>query len=98
MSECRSIDLLVTAYVDGDIAAGDRRLLESHIDVCPPCRARVRRERAVRDALAAHKAALHAECAPRALHARCAAACREARPPVAPPTSRWRARFAPLAV
>jgi anti-sigma factor RsiW len=97
MSECRSIDALVTAYVDGDITASDRRRVESHVHDCAPCRARVGRERAVRHAFEVHKASLHAECAPRALHARCAAACREARPAVAPRAG-WRSRLAPLAV
>lgn len=99
MSDCRSIDPLVTPYVDGDIAAEDRRLIESHIHACPPCRSRVVRERVVREAVGANKAALRAECAPRTLHARCASACREVtRVPAAPPVVRWRARLGPLAV
>ena len=97
MSDCRSIDALVTPYVDGDIAASDRRIVESHMLTCPPCRTRVGRECAVRAAFAAHRAALHAECAPHALHARCAAVCREARPVDAPAAPRWRARLAPFA-
>jgi anti-sigma factor RsiW len=97
MSDCRSLDALVTPYVDGEIAAGDRRFVESHMLACPPCRARVKRERAVRAVLAAHRAALRVECAPHALHARCAAVCREARPVDAPPAVRWRARLAPFA-
>ena len=60
MSSCRSIDPLVTPYVDGELPAGDRALLEDHLRACPPCQARVGREQSVRDLVSARKAALTA--------------------------------------
>src|SRR5262245_30933296 len=99
MPDCTSIDPFVTPYVDGEIAAGDRQAVEAHIRACPPCRARVVRERAVRDLVEANKPTLHAACAPLALHARCAAARRDApRVPMVTHSLGWRARLRPLAV
>jgi anti-sigma factor RsiW len=77
MPECSSIDTLVTPYVDGELAAPDRRAIEQHLGACPPCRSRVDAERAVRNLLQVRKAALHLGGAPPALHARCAQLARE---------------------
>jgi anti-sigma factor RsiW len=73
MPDCSSIDPLVTAYVDGEIAAADRQAVELHINSCSLCRARVATERAVRDLVGARKSALTSACAPQTLHARCSA-------------------------
>src|SRR5258708_38378611 len=71
MSKCSIIAPLVTPYVDGDLPADDRRLVDEHVDACAPCRGRVRAERAVRDVLAAQRAAIGHDQAPRELRARC---------------------------
>lgn len=96
MLNCWSIDPLVTPYVDGDLAPADRHAVEQHMRGCPPCRARIATEQAVRDLVGVHKRALTADAAPRGLHTKCAAARREAGPPLASAT--WRARLAPLAL
>ena len=71
MSNCASIDPLVTAYVDGEIETADRQVIDDHIQRCPPCRARIVAERAVRKLCRERKAALQANFAPDALRARC---------------------------
>jgi anti-sigma factor RsiW len=100
MPDCATIDPLVTPYIDGEIAAADRAVLERHMRACPPCRARIARERAVRELVGARTQALHAGCASLSLHARCAAAGREAGRALAPPpaAATWRARLAAFAV
>ena len=47
MPDCTSIDPLITPYVDGDIGAPERRLVDEHVRRCPPCYSRVSAERAV---------------------------------------------------
>src|SRR5262245_3445119 len=74
MPKCTAIDPLVTPYVDGELAAVDRQMVDQHLGVCSPCRARVTTERAVRDLVGARKRALTATGASPALRARCAAA------------------------
>lgn len=105
MPDCSSIDPLVTRYVDGELQAADRQAVDEHLHLCPPCRARVVVERAVRDLMRLRQSALQRECAPDSLRAKCAA--QKARAvPEAPRThastprgvtARWRA-FAPPAV
>jgi anti-sigma factor RsiW len=96
MPNCWSIDPLVTPYVDGELAALDRRTVEQHIRVCAPCRARIATEQAVRDLVGASRSALTAGCAPVGLRARCTAA---GVPPVpGPRVGTWRATLAPLAL
>jgi anti-sigma factor RsiW len=73
MSDCLRIDPLITPYVDGDIAAGDRRLVDAHVRACPPCHSRVAAERAVRELLHTRRASLSSEAASAALRERCAA-------------------------
>jgi anti-sigma factor RsiW len=72
MSKCAAIDPLVTPYVDDQLSAGERALVDEHVKTCPPCHARVTAERTVHDLIQARRDALQATCAPRALHARCA--------------------------
>src|SRR5687767_6205773 len=100
MSDCATIDPLITLYIDGEIAAADRDLLEQHLRACLACRTRVSRERAVRDLVGARRQALHAGCASLSLHARCAAAGRDAGRVQAPrpAAATWRSRVAPLAI
>lgn len=61
MPNCQSIEPLVTPYVDGDIAADDRTLIESHLKLCAPCHSRVAAERAVRALMETHRASLCGE-------------------------------------
>src|SRR2546426_128690 len=41
MPDCQSIDPLITPYVDGDIGAGQRQIVDEHLRACPPCHSRV---------------------------------------------------------
>lgn len=71
MSKCTSIDPLVTPYVDGELPAAERTLVDEHLHRCPPCHSRVAAESAVRDLMRARKPALTAEQASPSLHGRC---------------------------
>jgi anti-sigma factor RsiW len=97
MSSCRSIDPLVTPYIDGQLATADRLTLETHLRACPPCRSRVDHERIAHDLVAARKAALTSDAAPPALRSRCAAACHGLSGSTRAGTS-WRARLTPYAL
>ena len=55
MSKCTSIDPLVTPYVDGELSAAERTLVDEHLHRCPPCHSRVAAEAAVRDLVRARK-------------------------------------------
>ena len=96
MNTCDTIDPLVTPYVDGELAAADRILVEEHLRVCGPCHSRVTAEQAVRVLVQTRKPALQHECASSALRIRCQqAAAPQARSTSAPdvlrPASRlWR--------
>src|SRR3954464_8814410 len=101
MSDCRTIDPLITPYVDGDIDAAGRLRVDTHVRACPPCHSRVVSERAVRELVRVKRAEIVAETtAPPALHARCAAL--RARdgvaslPALLPPA--WRSRLAPISI
>jgi anti-sigma factor RsiW len=99
MRDCSSIDPLVTPYVDGHIADGDRHSIEQHLGACAACRARVGRERAVRDLIEVRKPGLCAEFAPLALRARCSTAAADALRRTAPArVNVWRARLTPVAL
>ena len=71
MSKCTSIDPLVTRYVDDELPAAERMLVDEHLHRCSPCHSRVAAESAVRDLLRARKAGLTAERASATLHAQC---------------------------
>ncbi|MBI2187261.1 MAG: zf-HC2 domain-containing protein [Acidobacteria bacterium] len=45
---CRQLRSVLTAYVDDEISAGERLIVEDHLRQCDACRRRVRREGAVR--------------------------------------------------
>lgn len=103
MPECSRIDALVTPFVDGELPASDQQSVQQHLTACPPCRAKVAAERAIRGLLQARRSDLSGSCAPSALKQRCALL--SSRPPQASVTpfspktaSRWRARLGPLAL
>jgi anti-sigma factor RsiW len=100
MPDCSSIDPLITPFIDGDIGAADRRLVDAHIRVCAPCYSRVAAEQAVRDLLHTRRASLTAGSASAALRHRCAAlgspSVQGSRPGVT--TTKWHGRMAPLAL
>lgn len=72
MNACRDLEQVLSAYVDGETAAGECDRVRAHIEVCGPCRERVAGEQAARAAVRARRDSLRA-CAPEALRARCAA-------------------------
>jgi anti-sigma factor RsiW len=72
MLSCRSIDPLVTPFIDGELPDPDRREVERHLLACPPCHSRIAAERAVRELLRDRKRALDGPCAPGTLRATCA--------------------------
>ena len=71
MPNCQSIASLVTPFVDGDLAGRERRAVEEHLRVCPPCHSRVAAERQVHELIRTRVPALKQSCAPDALHAKC---------------------------
>jgi anti-sigma factor RsiW len=73
MSDCPSIDPLITPYVDGDIDAAARLRVDDHVRRCPPCHSRVSAERAVRTLVREKRADIASDAASPALRARCAA-------------------------
>jgi anti-sigma factor (TIGR02949 family) len=73
--DCKTVDPLVTAYVDGEIAEGDRRRVDDHLAACPPCHSRVAAERAVRDAIRARCRDFASPPAPSSLRAACEGLC-----------------------
>jgi len=77
MPNCTAIDPLVTPYVDGEIGAPDRILVDEHLRRCPPCHARVAAERAVRELMRAKRSEFAADTAPPSLRKRCASLCAE---------------------
>lgn len=72
MPNCKTIDPLVTPYIDGQLSDADRLSVDAHLHACPPCLSRVAAERAVRDLIQARKPALVSSCAPDSLRQRCA--------------------------
>jgi len=98
MSDCSSIDPLITPYVDGDIGAVERRRVDAHVRVCPPCHSRVAAEQAVRDLLNARRATLSAGSASVALRDRCRAlGPGSVRISISRATTVWYFRVAPFA-
>ena len=72
MNECRDLEDVLSAYVDGEAVERDSARVRAHIESCGLCRDRVAGERQARDAVRARRDVLRA-CAPAALKARCAA-------------------------
>lgn len=76
MPSCRDVEALVTPFIDGEASVAEKRLVEAHLQACPPCRQRALAEAAARDTL---RAGLCRPCAPEHLRARCLAAAALAR-------------------
>jgi anti-sigma factor RsiW len=97
MSDCTSIDPLVTPYVDGELSGAERLRVDEHLRRCAPCYSRVAAEAAVRDVVRARKSDLSAERASASLRARCGGLARRGeRADAARSTPTWR-RAASLA-
>jgi anti-sigma factor RsiW len=86
MLNCQQIDPLVTPYIDRQLPQGERRLVDDHLRVCPPCHSRVRAEEAVHALVTARRLELRNTCAPSALRAKCQSLCSETRSTLAPST------------
>jgi anti-sigma factor RsiW len=71
MPNCQRIDPLVTPFIDGDLPEPDRRAVEEHLRVCPPCHMRVSAEREVHELIRTRKPTLNKTQAPDSLHAKC---------------------------
>ena len=82
MAECRDIEPLLAAYVDGEVAPDHRGLVQGHLATCPPCRHAVEGERVARDVLHARRNELVAAASPE-LRRRCAACVSSAPAPAA---------------
>jgi anti-sigma factor RsiW len=95
MSDCRSIDPLITPYVDEDIDAAERLRVDEHVRRCPPCHSRVAAERAVRHLLRTRRGEMAGDAASAELRARCVAL-RAAKPSGG--SFAWRVRMKPLAI
>src|SRR6476646_7732097 len=95
MSDCRSIDPLITPYVDEDIDAAGRLRVDEHVRRCPPCHSRVAAERAVRHLMLTRRAEMSRQPASAELRARCFAL-RAAT--ASGGSSAWRVRMKPLAI
>jgi anti-sigma factor RsiW len=99
MSDCLNVDPLITPYVDGDIGAAERRLVDEHLRACPPCHSRVAAEQAVRGLLHMRRASLSSESASATLRDRCAALRATSSPgSLLRGASTWRARLVPFSV
>jgi anti-sigma factor RsiW len=71
MSDCTSIDPLVTPYVDGELSVPDRTRVDEHLRRCAPCYSRIAAEGAVRDLMRARKSGLSMERASESLRSYC---------------------------
>ena len=109
MLDCSQIEPFVTPFVDGELPPGDRQAVAQHVAACPPCRARVAAERAIRALLQSRRPELIHPSASPELRARCLGLVRHRVTPVvqfpstttavpASGASTWRGRYASLAV
>jgi anti-sigma factor RsiW len=104
MPNCYKIEPLVTPFVDGQLPEADRRAVEEHLRVCPPCHSRVSAEREVHDLIRARVPALKRAEATDSLHAKCWEIARlqpkmsDAPPRAAAPTAGPAARLVPYAL
>jgi anti-sigma factor RsiW len=83
MTNCTSIDALITPFVDDALGAADRERVDLHLRACPACERRLIAEREARQALRRHAADLRAVPAPASLRSRLAEAAAQSAP-VAP--------------
>ena len=73
MSNCTSIERLVTPYVDGELGAAERLIVDQHLRACSGCRGRVAAEQVVRDLVRERKPSLCThQHVPAMLRSRCA--------------------------
>ena len=61
---CRRLRSVLTSYVDDEVTAAERHLVEDHLERCDACRIRLGRERAVRQRLQRWSADARAQGAP----------------------------------
>jgi anti-sigma factor RsiW len=72
MTECEIVQPLGTAWIDGELQGGERERVETHVERCAGCRARIAAERAARALVRDRQAALRlAQTASAGLRARC---------------------------
>jgi anti-sigma factor RsiW len=71
MSDCTSIDPLVTPYVDGELSGPDRTRVDEHMRRCAPCYSRIAAEGAVRELVRERRSALSMERASASLRLAC---------------------------
>jgi len=72
MARCDDIDRSVTPYLDGELGEAERRIVDTHLEACPPCARRVAAEGTARRVVMV-KAASLAVAVPDDLRRRCAA-------------------------
>jgi anti-sigma factor RsiW len=97
VDDCRELEPVLSAYVDGEAAEHDGSRVRRHIEHCGVCRDRVAGEQTARDAVRSRRHTLRT-CAPGALKSRCAGYARPpAVTPMLPPASFVR-RWAPLSL
>ena len=73
MKSCRDVDVIMTAYVDGEAVSAAAAAVDAHLAECPDCRDRADRERTMREVLRAKATTLGERASP-GLRARCVAA------------------------
>ncbi|MGC4085602.1 MAG: zf-HC2 domain-containing protein [Vicinamibacterales bacterium] len=96
----------MTPYVDGELPPSEQQTVARHMAACPPCRAKVAAEQAIRALLHARRGDLATGAAPADLKSRCARLSARHASKVVPLTDTrqtlthrsWRARIAPLAL
>jgi anti-sigma factor RsiW len=79
VTECREVEPMLAAYVDGEAAHADRARVDAHLHACRPCRDRLAAQRAVCDSVGTRRATLRG-CASEHLKARCRAAAKQGVP------------------
>ena len=79
MVNCQDMDRLLTAYLDAEVGAAQRRDIEEHLGRCVPCGHRAKAEGTARRVLMVRAKSLSPP-APAALRERCAALAPRARP------------------
>jgi anti-sigma factor RsiW len=95
MPDCKTIDPLITPYVDGEIDIDARRHVDEHVRRCPPCNSRVAAEREVRQLVRGKREELSGDTPSSALRVRCGAL-NAIKPSGA--VSGWRERMKPFAI
>lgn len=100
MSDCTSIDPLVTPYLDGELAPSERQLVDRHLRLCGSCHGRVAAEREVRELIAARRPALGSDRASATLRRKCSQLAKKGSDPSSAARAglSWRMRLAPLAL